>query len=85
MIVKPDEDVLLGLLPFYHIYGLVIVQFGALARGTKLVILPKFEPVSFLESIQNHKVLYRKNPKNSEPETFAVIILKFEQGGFTIE
>ena len=26
MMVRPDEDVLLGLLPFYHIYGLVIVQ-----------------------------------------------------------
>ena len=58
MMVRPDEDVLLGLLPFYHIYGLVIVQFGALARGTKLVTMPKFEPITFLESIQNHKVMF---------------------------
>ena len=56
MMVRPGEDVLLGLLPFYHIYGLVIVQFGALARGTKLVTIPRFEPNTFLEAIQNHRV-----------------------------
>ena len=28
---------------------------------------------------------YCKNPKNSYTEKFAVITLKFEQGGFTIE
>ena len=28
---------------------------------------------------------HRKNPKNSDIETFAVITLKFEQLGFTIE
>ena len=56
MMVRPGEDVLLGLLPFYHIYGLVIVQFGALARGTKLVTIPKFEPNTLLEAIQNHRV-----------------------------
>ena len=28
---------------------------------------------------------YHKNPKNSDTENIVVIILKFEQGGFTIE
>ena len=28
---------------------------------------------------------YRKNPKNSDNENIVVIILKFEQCGFTIE
>ena len=56
MKLKADEDVLLGLLPFYHIYGLVIVQFGSISQGTKLVTLPKFDPLTFLDSIQKHKV-----------------------------
>ena len=56
MKLKADEDVLLGLLPFYHIYGLVIVQFGSISQGTKLVTLPKFDPITFLDSIQKHKV-----------------------------
>ena len=56
MNIGAGEDVLLGLLPFYHIYGLIVVQFGALSCGTRLILLPKFEPVSFLESIQKHKV-----------------------------
>ena len=53
---RPDEDVLLGLLPFYHIYGLVVVQFGALSQGARLITLPKFDPMTFLESIQKQKV-----------------------------
>ena len=56
MKLKADEDILLGLLPFYHIYGLVIVQFGSISQGTKLVTLPKFDPLIFLDSIQKHKV-----------------------------
>ena len=28
---------------------------------------------------------YRKNPKNSDTEKFAVITLKYEQGCFTVE
>ena len=56
MILRPGEDVLLGLLPMYHIYGLVIVLFGCIAKGAKLIMLPKFEPQTFLESIQKHKV-----------------------------
>ena len=56
MKLRPDEDVLLGLLPFYHIYGLVVVQFGALSQGARLITLPKFDPMTFLESIQKQKV-----------------------------
>ena len=29
--------------------------------------------------------IYRKNPKNSDTENIVVVILKFEQRGFTIE
>ena len=54
---EPGRDNLMGLLPFYHIYGMVVVQFSAITQGTKLVVLPKFEPDTFLKAIQKHKVM----------------------------
>lgn len=58
MALDPDREVLMGLLPFYHIYGLVVIQFGATCLGTKLVTLPKFEPETFLGAIQKHKISF---------------------------
>ena len=56
MVLEADRDCLIGLLPFYHIYGMVVVQFGCLVQGGKLVVMPKFEPEAFLSAIQQHKV-----------------------------
>ncbi|XP_012942880.1 probable 4-coumarate--CoA ligase 5 [Aplysia californica] len=49
-------DVALGLLPLYHIYGMVVVQFSVLTSGGQVVYLPKFEPEQFLKCIQEKKV-----------------------------
>jgi acyl-CoA synthetase (AMP-forming)/AMP-acid ligase II len=46
-----------AVLPFYHIYGLVIVLLGKLLHGCKIVTLPKFEPKSFLKLLDQHQVL----------------------------
>jgi len=51
-----ETDVAIGLLPLYHIYGMIVVQFGVLDRGGCVVFLPKFEPVSFLSCVQDKKV-----------------------------
>ncbi|XP_070579481.1 uncharacterized protein [Ptychodera flava] len=51
-----ERDVLLGVLPFFHIYGLVVVLALGLRQGTKLVTLPQFEPEAFLRTMQDHKV-----------------------------
>ncbi|KAL3841512.1 hypothetical protein ACJMK2_019646 [Sinanodonta woodiana] len=58
MQLSPERDTLIGLLPFYHIYGMVVVQFGPIIQGVKLVILPKFEPLVFLSAIQQHQITY---------------------------
>ena len=53
----PDyNEVVLGLLPFSHIYGLVAVVHAAVYRGSKVVVLPKFEMKSYLQAIQDHKI-----------------------------
>lgn len=46
----------LGLLPMSHIYGLVVISHGSAYRGDGVVVLPKFEFTSFLESIQRFKI-----------------------------
>ena len=46
----------LGILPFFHIYGMVVLLASGLYQGSTNVILPKFEPQSFLEAIQNYKI-----------------------------
>ena len=39
-----------------HIYGLVVVAHGHVYRGDGVIVLPKFEFATFLESIQRFKI-----------------------------
>ena len=56
--VVPDDAVVLNLLPFYHIYALLVMMGGCLQAGSKLVVLSRFEPMSFLKAIQDYKVWF---------------------------
>jgi len=55
---KPGEDCLISVLPFFHIYGQVTVAMVGLASGIKIVSLPKFDPMMYLQAIQKHKATY---------------------------
>lgn len=46
----------LGLLPFSHIYGLVILAHGNVWRGDEVVVLPRFEMPTFLAAIERFKL-----------------------------
>jgi len=46
------KDVILGILPFSHIYGLTLLVHQPLTRGSPVVILPKFDEIQVLEAIQ---------------------------------
>lgn len=50
------QDVALGLLPFSHIYGLVVVSLSTLYRGDAVIVLPKFEFEPFCKAIQDYKI-----------------------------
>ncbi|OBT84392.1 hypothetical protein VE02_06742 [Pseudogymnoascus sp. 03VT05] len=52
----PRQDVTLGLLPFSHIYGLVIICLTGAFRGDETIVLPKFELATFLQAIQEYKI-----------------------------
>lgn len=53
----PDyRDVVLGLLPQSHIYGLVVISHLGTYRGDSVIILPKFDLHDCLASIQTYKI-----------------------------
>lgn len=50
------SEVVLGLLPQSHIYGLVVVCHCSLYRGDQVINLPKFELHSYLNAIQRFQI-----------------------------
>jgi len=53
---KDQRDVVLGLLPQSHIYGLVVICHDGMYRGDSIIVLPKFELLTLLESIQRFRI-----------------------------
>ncbi|XP_063880140.1 uncharacterized protein LOC135111111 [Scylla paramamosain] len=50
-----SEDVILGILPFFHIFG-IGMGLAALSHGATMVTLPRFIPDVFLKALQTYKV-----------------------------
>jgi len=50
---RPDTRALVGVLPFFHIYGMVAILNFGLMRGATVVTLPRFELESFLRVLQD--------------------------------
>jgi len=55
--VGPD-DTLIAVLPFFHIYGLVVVLNLGLYHGATIVTLPRFELDSFLATLAKYGVTF---------------------------
>ena len=53
--IKPD-DTLIGILPFYHIYGMTVIMGAALRSGATIVTMPRFDLEQFLGLLQQHRV-----------------------------
>jgi acyl-CoA synthetase (AMP-forming)/AMP-acid ligase II len=53
-----ETQVELGLLPFSHIYGLVVVAHSATWRGDEVIVLPRFELTDYLRAIERFKINY---------------------------
>ncbi|WP_419937133.1 AMP-binding protein [Candidatus Palauibacter sp.] len=49
------DDVVLAVLPFFHIYGMVVVMSGALKAGATVVTMPRFDLEEFLGAIQQYR------------------------------
>jgi acyl-CoA synthetase (AMP-forming)/AMP-acid ligase II len=53
-----EGDVVVAVLPFFHIYGLQVILNGGLRAGATLVVLPRFELESFLRAIEEHRATW---------------------------
>ncbi len=50
------EDVLIGVLPFFHIYGMTVIMNMGLWNGATIVTMPRFDLPQFLELIEKRQV-----------------------------
>ncbi|KAL7956026.1 hypothetical protein V8C34DRAFT_289992 [Trichoderma compactum] len=51
-----ESQVLLGVLPFSHIYGLVLVSTVSQYRGDETIVLPKYNLHELLDAVQRFKI-----------------------------
>ena len=51
-----EDEVLIGVLPFFHIYGLTVVLSLALSCGATIVTMPRWELDGFLDLVERHRV-----------------------------
>ncbi|KAI5077629.1 hypothetical protein GOP47_0007953 [Adiantum capillus-veneris] len=56
--VNPGENVTLGLMPFFHIYGFTGICCSTLRTKGKVVVLAKFELRLFLDALIKHEVRF---------------------------
>ena len=54
--VITSDDTVIGVLPFFHIYGMVVIMNMSLITGATIVTMPRFDLEQFLQLLQDHKV-----------------------------
>lgn len=52
---KKGEEIVLGFLPFFHVYGMTTVLILSVMQGNKMVLLPKFDMETALKTIQKQR------------------------------
>ena len=50
------DDTLIGVLPFFHIYGMTVIMNQGLWAGATIVTMPRFDLDRFLDLIERHSV-----------------------------
>jgi len=51
-----QDDTILGVLPFFHIYGMLVIMNLGLKVGATIVTMPRFDLAEFLRLIQEYRV-----------------------------
>ena len=52
---KEGEEVVLGVLPFFHVYGMTAVMNLSVMQGYKMVLIPKFDMKMVLKRLRSIK------------------------------
>jgi long-chain acyl-CoA synthetase len=56
--VREGQDTTLGVLPFFHSYGMTVVMNFSVRTGGHIVLLPRFSPDDVLKAIQRYRPAY---------------------------
>ena len=51
-----DDEVVIAVLPFFHIYGMQVLMNGVMHWGATAVTMPRFDLEEFLQILQDHRV-----------------------------
>ena len=51
-----SDDTLIGVLPFFHIYGMTVIMNQGLRAGATIVTMPRFDLEQFLDLLEQHSV-----------------------------
>lgn len=52
---KPGEGSVLGIIPFFHVYGMTTVMIFSIKMAYKMILLPKFDALTTLKTIQKQR------------------------------
>ncbi|WP_080874195.1 long-chain-fatty-acid--CoA ligase [Oceanobacillus timonensis] len=52
---QAGQDVVLGILPFFHVYGMTAVMNFAIKKASKIILIPKFDAGELLKVIDKQK------------------------------
>lgn len=52
---KRGEEIVMGILPFFHVYGMTTVLILSVMEGHKMVLLPKFDTTTALKTIEKQR------------------------------
>ena len=58
LLTLSDEDRLLAVLPFFHIYGMSVLMNSSLSRGATIITMPRFDLADFLRVIDTHQATF---------------------------
>jgi acyl-CoA synthetase (AMP-forming)/AMP-acid ligase II len=54
----PETGITIGILPFYHIYGMIALMNFPLYKGSKCVTMPRFDLEQFLKLVQDYRITH---------------------------
>jgi long-chain acyl-CoA synthetase len=52
---KDGQEVMLGVIPFFHVYGMTVAMNLAIKQASSIILLPRFNTKDVLEAIQKHR------------------------------
>ncbi|XP_077980605.1 uncharacterized protein LOC144435842 [Glandiceps talaboti] len=55
---RSEDDTTVAVMPFFHLYGMLVIFIISLSQGSRVISLPRFDQEVFLKTIQDYKVNY---------------------------